>query len=132
MTSCVLELPEEVLTQMRQVADAEQKTLSQLITEWLRQRLTMRSPVPPADPDILKFFGSLPDFLDRAPQGEDKGSQAWIELKTAPRHTIHTAAQSTPPYHDLDGLAGTWTESDSREFFANIAELTRIDEELWR
>jgi hypothetical protein len=77
MTSCVLELPEEVLTQMRQVAAAEQKTLSQLMTEWLRQRLIMRSPVPPADPDILKFFGSLPDFPDRAPQGEYEQRERW-------------------------------------------------------
>ncbi len=61
MTSCVLELPEEVLTQMRQVADAEQKPLSQLITEWLRQRPTTRPSMLPANPDILKCFGSLPD-----------------------------------------------------------------------
>jgi hypothetical protein len=56
---------------MRQVAVAEQKTISQLIAEWLIQRMTiLRPPVPQADPEILKFFGSLPDFPDRGAQGE--------------------------------------------------------------
>ena len=60
--------------------------------------------------------------------------QAWIELKTPPP-AVGASAQLTvlsPPYHDLDFLAGTWTEQDSREFFANLADLSQIDEELWR
>ena len=35
-------------------------------------------------------------------------------------------------YHDLDGLAGTWTARDEREFFSRIRPLAEIDEELWR
>ncbi len=71
MTTCLIELPDEIFTQVRQVAVAEQKTINQLIAEWLIQRVTiLRPPVPQADPEILKFFGSLPDFPDRGTQGE--------------------------------------------------------------
>lgn len=65
----------------------------------------------------------------------EQALRAWIELKTTLPHTIDSTAQftaSSPPYHDLDFLAGTWTEPDSREFFANLADLSQIDEELWR
>jgi len=65
----------------------------------------------------------------------EEALRAWIELKTTPPHAVNSTAQftvSSPPYHDLDFLAGTWTEQDSREFFANLADLSQIDEELWR
>jgi len=65
----------------------------------------------------------------------EQALRAWIELKTSPPHAVDTTAKvtvSSPPYHDLDFLAGTWTEQDSREFFANLADLSQIDEELWR
>jgi len=65
----------------------------------------------------------------------EEALRAWIELKTTSLHAIDSTAQvmvSSPPYHDLDFLAGTWTEQDSREFFANLADLSQIDEELWR
>lgn len=55
----------------------------------------------------------------------EEALRTWIELKTSPPHAVGAAAQltmSSPPYHDLDFLAGTWTEQDSREFFANLAE----------
>ena len=34
-------------------------------------------------------------------------------------------------YHDLDDLAGTWSEEEKREFDEAIAPLSRIDEKLW-
>lgn len=36
-----------------------------------------------------------------------------------------------PTYHDLDDLAGTWTQNDEDEFNKNIQELNEIDKELW-
>jgi len=35
-------------------------------------------------------------------------------------------------YHDLDHLAGTWSEKDLKEFQKNVEDLERIDEEIWR
>jgi len=35
-------------------------------------------------------------------------------------------------YHDLDDLAGTWTQEEAREFDAVVSEFSRIDGELWR
>ncbi len=37
-----------------------------------------------------------------------------------------------PIYHDLDELAGTWTEKDKLEFTSNIEELSKIDKDLWK
>lgn len=39
---------------------------------------------------------------------------------------------SKPPYHDLDYLAGTWTEEDETEFIANTKQFTEIDQNLWQ
>jgi len=36
-----------------------------------------------------------------------------------------------PTYHDLDDLAGTWTEQDEKEFNKNTKDLRKIDKELW-
>lgn len=36
-----------------------------------------------------------------------------------------------PVYHDLDHLAGTWTEEEEKEFNENIRELNKIDSEMW-
>ncbi len=35
-------------------------------------------------------------------------------------------------YHDLDYLAGTWTEEDDREFLQATEDFNKIDEELWK
>jgi plasmid stability protein len=35
-------------------------------------------------------------------------------------------------YHDLDHLAGTWSETDAREFADALAAFEQIDEALWR
>jgi len=36
-----------------------------------------------------------------------------------------------PIYHDLDHLAGTWTEEDEIEFNQNIQAFEKIDEDMW-
>ena len=37
-----------------------------------------------------------------------------------------------PRYHDLDSLAGTWTEEDEREFAVIQKGFSRIDSDLWQ
>lgn len=34
-------------------------------------------------------------------------------------------------YHDLDHLAGTWSEQDAQDFEKNIRSFESIDKELW-
>jgi len=36
-----------------------------------------------------------------------------------------------PIYHDLESLAGTWTEQQSNEFLSILSDFSQIDEELW-
>lgn len=36
-----------------------------------------------------------------------------------------------PTYHDLDPLAGGWTEADERQFLTNTREFEKIDKEIW-
>ncbi|MDN3514083.1 MAG: Arc family DNA-binding protein [Candidatus Brocadia sp.] len=35
-------------------------------------------------------------------------------------------------YHDLDHLAGTWSEKDLKEFQKNVEALEKIDKEIWK
>ena len=35
-------------------------------------------------------------------------------------------------HHDLDDLAGTWTEQEAREFDEAVREFSRVDEEVWQ
>ncbi len=37
-----------------------------------------------------------------------------------------------PVFHDLDALAGTWTEEEAAEFLESIRDFEEVDEELWR
>lgn len=34
-------------------------------------------------------------------------------------------------YHDLDNLAGTWSEEDEIEFNKNIQDFEKINKEMW-
>lgn len=35
-------------------------------------------------------------------------------------------------YHDLDALAGTWSDEEAEEFLNAIADFEQVDEKLWR
>ena len=37
----------------------------------------------------------------------------------------------TKIYHDLDHLAGTWSEKDLKEFRKNVEDLEKVDKEIW-
>lgn len=40
-------------------------------------------------------------------------------------------ARSREHHHDLDHLAGTWSEKDKKEFEDAIGSMDKIDEEMW-
>jgi phosphopantetheinyl transferase (holo-ACP synthase) len=35
-------------------------------------------------------------------------------------------------YHDLDSLAGTWSDKEASEFIKAISDFNIVDEELWQ
>lgn len=39
---------------------------------------------------------------------------------------------SSPPYHDLDALTGTWSDAEAEEFLDATRDFGKIDEEMWR
>lgn len=43
----------------------------------------------------------------------------------------HTAKVKKMQYHDLDYLAGTWSQEDAKEFQKNLISVETIDKELW-
>lgn len=42
------------------------------------------------------------------------------------------AAANRDLHHDLDALAGTWSEADAEAFEAGVAGSARVDPELWK
>ncbi len=40
--------------------------------------------------------------------------------------------RKTPIYHDLDFLAGTWSELDQDEFKQHTSDFEAIDKDLWQ
>ena len=40
-------------------------------------------------------------------------------------------SKRTKKYHDLDNLAGTWTEKELKDFEKNTETFSSIDRELW-
>ena len=45
---------------------------------------------------------------------------------------IEEARTGDGVYHDLDYLAGTWTEEEDREFLQAVEHFNTIDEGLWK
>jgi len=43
-----------------------------------------------------------------------------------------TKETSTAPHHDLDALAGTWSDEEADSFLSTIADFDRVDEDLWK
>jgi len=49
------------------------------------------------------------------------------------RESVGLAAPgSRGPYHDLDALAGTWSDEEAAEIEKELAIQRTIDEQLWR
>ena len=73
---------------------------------------------------------------------ESEARRRGIDMGTLARDVLR---QALPPvggqldrgaasqlHHDLDHLAGTWSEADAREFAAAVEPFGRIDAELWK
>jgi len=53
-------------------------------------------------------------------------------LKMIEQGVGHVHEYIRPRYHDLDRLAGTWSEDDAQEFSLLSAPFETIDEDLWK
>jgi DNA polymerase III delta subunit len=73
----------------------------------------------------------------------DDASAIWIEQEAERRglsveqvalELIQQAikAAQLKTYHDLDDLAGTWSDEEADEFLSVIADFERVDEKLWQ
>jgi len=54
-----------------------------------------------------------------------------IILKLLREATGLTKKKRNRLFHDLDELAGTWSEEDERKFRENVKLFEKIDEEIW-
>ncbi|MCI0485967.1 MAG: hypothetical protein L0229_05145 [Blastocatellia bacterium] len=41
-------------------------------------------------------------------------------------------SQELQTYHDLDSLAGTWSDEEAKQFLDATADFEQVDEKLWR
>lgn len=44
----------------------------------------------------------------------------------------YNGEKNKPPYHDLDDLAGTWSEEKETEFIANTKQFNEIESQIWQ
>ena len=72
---------------------------------------------------------------------EQEARRRGVDVNTLAREVLRQAvpptdAQGASPaptlHHDLDDLAGTWSEADARAFEAAVEGFGRIDPELWK
>ncbi|MEA5621302.1 hypothetical protein VB711_26205 [Cronbergia sp. UHCC 0137] len=86
--------------------------------------------------------------IDRIPEQELDNLYQWIKEFTDKINNVKNglfSSQNIPPetletvekhlsnsYHDLDYLAGTWTQEDETEFLLNTQQFNQIDPQLWQ
>jgi hypothetical protein len=67
---------------------------------------------------------------------KNKAAHAGISVNALILEYIHKGIGVGPTrrvkHHDLDQLAGTWTDADKEEFFAATKGFEKIDEEFWK
>ena len=77
---------------------------------------------------------NLPPAVARAVR--DKARREKLSLNKAVVKLLEEATGAGPArkpvHHDLDHLAGTWSEEEFREFMECLHEQRRIDPEMWR
>lgn len=63
--------------------------------------------------------------------GEQNMSVNMLILNLIQQGVGHSGQIKKTAYHDLDSLAGTWTEKEASDFDKNIQPFEKIDKELW-
>lgn len=68
--------------------------------------------------------------LDEIP--ENMPSKTPVIITFIAEDNWEDSSQKITDYHDLDLLAGTWTEEDEIEFLSHTNDFSKIDENLWK
>lgn len=69
---------------------------------------------------------------------KEEAERQGIGVETVILQFLHRGLESARKNHsdqsfyELDALAGTWSEEETSEFLNGIADLDRVDQELWR
>jgi len=77
----------------------------------------------------------IDDNLDRVIKSFARKSQMSVNqwmLQALKKVTGLDKEQPMPEYHDLDSLAGGWTQEELEEFESNTRMFEAIDEEVWK
>jgi hypothetical protein len=64
-------------------------------------------------------------------RGVDVATVAGELLRAAAPPVVAPAANGQT-FHELDALAGTWSEEDAKSFGAAVADFERVDGDLWK
>lgn len=81
-------------------------------------------------------ISNLDDDTFRRLQAE--AQRRGVDLPAAASAVLAEGLKSQPslrsgmPHHDLDHLAGTWSEAEAKEFLDAIADFGRIEPEMWQ
>ncbi len=83
--------------------------------------------------NTLTIRGIDPELSDKIKEKSKKSGMSInkIMLKILKSSFGLEKGKTFPVYHDLDDLAGTWTDKDAEEFNKNTQELREIDKGLW-
>lgn len=78
---------------------------------------------------------NLPEPVARAVR--EQAAKYQVSLNKAVIQLLEEAVGTSPKprtrvYHDLDHLSGSWTEEEARAAEETLAEVRRIDPEMWR
>jgi hypothetical protein len=65
---------------------------------------------------------------------EKEAERRGLSVETIVLELIHQGIKSSwlRTYHDLDALAGTWSDQETDEFLGAIADFEQVDEKLWQ
>jgi hypothetical protein len=67
---------------------------------------------------------------------ESEARRRGVDVPTLARDVLRQAVPQVSPtsqvHHDLDSLAGTWSQADADAFEAAVADFRRVDQELWK
>ncbi len=85
----------------------------------MKRAITLRN-IPPAVEKAIRA---------KALERKISANRAVIELL---EERLGVAGRKRVLHHDLDALAGTWSEEDAKEFDEALREIRQIDPEIWK